>query len=310
MCKESGENMYNEVVKKQFIENLSSESAIQNYHTLFSQVESLEIEHDEDIYNLPLDIIAKYIMENTTVSCINSLKTKMGRVNTYKRWALVENLINEDVRYFENDRKLIAETFERYSKTYLFSSPADLKMQIDKYLNQKNDMGVTTDELSAAYLMLLFQGFSQEEIFQIKLDNIKLTKSYMAIMNEDKIISIHKEFIDLLSKIYTQRTYIGNKKKQQICNKMSDRYIDDGFDYNDHYMKVKILKKISTKMKKELAFNTNDVYLMGRIYDFKLHYPYEKLTPTAWKELYFNCYNSMIIEPMRINKLRKMYKAL
>jgi len=105
MCKESGENMYNEVVKKQFIENLSSESAIQNYHTLFSQVESLEIEHDEDIYNLPLDIIAKYIMENTTVSCINSLKTKMGRVNTYKRWALVENLINEDVRYLENDRK-------------------------------------------------------------------------------------------------------------------------------------------------------------------------------------------------------------
>ena len=91
--------MYNELIKKKYLEIQDSDFV--NVASLFNQVEKLEKQENNDIFNIPTDEILKYIMEQGQITSLQTLRKKYEMIKKYKQWAIISNYIDEDLKYFD-----------------------------------------------------------------------------------------------------------------------------------------------------------------------------------------------------------------
>lgn len=260
--------MYNEQIKTKFL-NESPESSHASYKSIFKHVEGLEKKEQTDIYNIPTEVIVRYLLENNKkLTGLNTVKNKIRRIEVYKRWAIKENLVDEDCKYFEPIAD-IAQFYVESCGATIFKSPKELVDILGRYLYRRSESGINSDEIIMAYIMLLYQGFQPDEACQIKMQDVMLVNKHMIIKNERTVLEIYDEFIDLLSKIYTCRIYSKKSNYDGDDIAMNEYLISMG-DLPPDKVYSKIIRFSTTRIFKHIQFTIKDVYIMGQIYKAKL----------------------------------------
>lgn len=258
--------MYNELIKKKYLEIQDSDFV--NVASLFNQVEKLEKQEDNDIFNIPTDEILKYIMEQGQITSLQTLRKKYEMIKKYKQWAIISNYIDKDLKYF--DPKInVAELFVKYNKTAVFKSPKQLRDELSKYLSNTSTEGISSDELCLLYMYLLYQGFTKYEICELKLSDIISSNNYVLIKNSRIAVKVYDEFKPLLDKVCKNRIYAKMSIYDNSSVKMNELLISLG-DFPPERALYKIPRIISRKVLPNIKFRVDDLFIMGRVYEGKL----------------------------------------
>lgn len=259
--------MYNEKIKQQYIELQNKDP--KDIITLFKQVEKLEANVNLDLYNLPIEMVIKNILKQGSITSIQTARKKIALIKKYKNWALVENLIDEDYKFI--DSKIdIQKIFLEYNQSIIFKSPKQLKDKLVECLYRRSETGISSDELIIAYLMLLYQGFRKDEVLSIKLNEIDLVNNNMIIKNNRTIVKVYPEFVQLFSKLYNTRIYSKISNADSNDEKMNSYFISMG-NKSIAQVEDKILRFISKRLYPIIKFKSEDLFIMGRIYEAKLY---------------------------------------
>lgn len=278
--------MYNEQIKTKFL-NETKQSLHASYKGIFKNTERLEKKDQTDIYNIPTEVIMRYLLENNKkLTSLNTIKIKIRQIEAYKRWAIKENLVDENCKYFEPITN-ITQFYTESCDTIIFKSPKELIDTLNKYLFRRSESGINSDEIIMAYVVLLYQGFQPDEICQIKVQDVMLVNKRMIIKNERAVFEVYDEFIELLSKIYNCRIY--SKKSNYDGNDIvMNEYLISMGDITPDKVYGKIIRFSTNRMFKHIHFTMKDVYIMGQIFKAKLfNKPYKEFRNQLQEDM--NC---------------------
>lgn len=264
---ENGGNMYNKEIKERYLSLLQSDYKI--LHSLFKNTKKFEEAMERDLFDIPIEETLKYLLEGGNIASIQYLKSTASRIRSYKMWALVENLIDEKYKFIEPRLKL-RQLFNEYNNVNLYRTPKDLKDMTDKYLYNRSEKGVTSDEILTAYFMLIYQGFRKDEVLELTLDNILFTNNYIVVKNNRIATVIYKEFYSTIAKIYNNRTYAKVSIADDNAVAMNEYFISLGDDFDQKKVQVKLSKTRNRRISTTERFNINELYLMGCIYEGKI----------------------------------------
>lgn len=266
--------MYNSEIKERFIKGLdsslkSNKYLVEKYSTLFNQTNELEKSHGEDLYNLPLNIALEYLMDNYRISSLVTLKHKAGYIRSYKRWALVNNLMKEDAKCIEDDWHVVRNVFYGCDNRVFFRTPAEFRDYLESKMPVKGNDANVIDELAMAYMMLIYSGFGKRDAFYIKLEDVFLTDNYLLVKNEKHAINIYEEFRNVLEKLYSTRIYESRSQRNRGRYKMTDYYLSNG-KLDQEICRNGIREYISrNSITKSKKISFDDIYYMGAVYRFK-----------------------------------------
>lgn len=256
--------MYNEEIKQRYLNCIKREK--RDTKAAFMELESLENEYQEDIYCIPKAVIAKHFAKNS--NSLITLKNKMTRINKYKKWANENGYIPEDYRAFVYERCDISEIYRQYNTVKIFHTPSELKLMLDGNFPARHENSITLDELMSAYLILLYQGISDEGILNIYLRDLIIKNESITVVTKNKDVIVYKEFEPLIRKIYANRKYMGLSNNDYGIKIMSDRFIDNGNNLDNKQMKFVLNRNIGRRIP-HLNIKIANVYLMGMIFKKK-----------------------------------------
>lgn len=258
--------MYNEEIKKEFMNTIESESVRSTYKSIFRETEILENEHHIDLSCIPKDIIVNYMMQ-FNVRSYGTLKNKLKRIVRYQKWVTGKGLVPAEYEWIPYEKIDLQRIFAQNYHMTIFHNPKELRDMFHKYLSAKSDKGVTADQISQAYLALLFQGLKGDDILKLTTNQITIANDKLIISTPNEDIVAYPEFQDIISNVYTTRIFSCQSRNAEYRGErnMSGRLLDNGEGLNDAEMKGRILRKIRKDLR-ELHLHIDDVYLMGRIY--------------------------------------------
>ena len=277
---------FNEKQKTEFLEDLKEQN--DNYYgiakKLFAYTSDYEASVNRDIVNETLKIILTHLYDKGLQSSVTL--TRYGYVvNTYKKWALTKNLITRATgKPIMSASAVVKNIFKTHSDINIYTSPQKLMEALDRYYPLGDSLYLIKAEIIRAYIVLLYQGFSNREIVKLLCDNVIITPGYMAVYNERKIAIIHKEFIPTIKKAYHNTQFYSDRI---IPDPGSEKYlIKMGSDGEE--VALKRIKDIMTNSNKESHFqkipeNDRDIFMMGRIYEYK------KIKKVKERDLYNEC---------------------
>lgn len=258
--------MYNEEIKKEFLEGIGNKT---NYLVLFNQTKELEEKEHDDLYNIPTDVTLKYLIKKKTLTALTTAKSKYKVIKRYKKWAITKDLVEQGVKYIE-PKIDIEQLYMKYCQAVIFKTPKQLIDKLNECLYRRNNEGISSDELIITYLILLYQGFQTDEIFQLKLSNVQLVNNTAVIQNDRKVVNVYSEFIESLTRLYYCRTYSKDSNSDNSTINMNEYYISMGDQRTQKQTKDRITRLISKRVFPVVKFNINDLYIMGRMYEAKL----------------------------------------
>ena len=262
--------MYNEKIKQQYLDYLNTtnnKNAIARIPKVFNELELLEIEYDEDLFVIPKSIIAEYLAINA--KSLTTMTNKMTLINRYKEWANNNGLIPDDYKAFAFEKCNLSETFYKYNTTQIFRTPSELRRMLDENFPTRRKDSITLDELASAYLMLIYQGFKDDEVFAINVENVIVKSKSVIISMPDKDIAVYDEFKMLLSRVYQIRNYMCLSNNDLGIKTMGDRFIDNGRGLSNKQIKIDIDRNINRKIK-HINCRISDIYLMGMVFRKKI----------------------------------------
>lgn len=117
--------MYNEEIKKEFLEGIGNKT---NYLVLFNQTKELEEKEHDDLYNIPTDVTLKYLIKKKTLTALTTAKSKYKVIKRYKKWAITKDLVEQGAKYIE-PKIDIEQLYMKYCQAVIFKTPKQL---IDK----------------------------------------------------------------------------------------------------------------------------------------------------------------------------------
>lgn len=285
--------MYNEEIKTEYINNLDSDISKRSVKSDFKDLELLEDQFNEDVFCLPKAMIAQQLAQKC--KSYSTLKNKMTRVNKYKEWANEKGYVPEDYRAFVYEKCNLQKIYSEYNTSTIFHTPSELKQMLDQYFSSRYENGITLDELASAYLMLLYQGFQEEEVLKITTANIIVKNKSVVISTPDKDVVVYNEFEDLVRKIYYDRNYMCLARSDFGIKEMGDRFVDNGKGLGYKQFK-RILNQHICVRTADLNYKIADIYLMGVIFKKKME------TGDSFRrdELLRECYGENFTEKNRI----------
>lgn len=206
--------MYNSDLKTRFIREYTDVLSIaEKCKNLFNSVEKYEIEWGADICTVDKERIS------TVLSDLVGLRTKnqyglLKILRTYSNWCIKNGVENAcDSMLNINDVGL------EKIRNQMVSSP----LHLDRYLNEICDERSleTTDMVIRCYCWLAYMGFSEDEILNIKVDDVDF--DYMVVRHNNKEAPIYRESllsfkqcVKTTSFLYINPTYKDYKYKDRI----------------------------------------------------------------------------------------------
>ena len=252
--------MYNANLKQDFIKQQNiGETATKRYYLLFDKTEVFENAMEKDIAEMSSGEF-QYVFSNIDIK--GSYSYTYGNISLLKQyiyWCRTNtdfNIINEVSNIEDQGYNAVLFTFI----DKMVSSPQDLIDKCDILLPDIKDLRI--DNFLRAYLYLLFCGFTEKEIFEIKVKDLD------TLFNN----SIYSEFIPHLNIISDMEYY--NKGKQEISLKNSSSFDLLIKNYSDLSKTKGVMKSrlsIASKIykknnNKKLNLSCNNVYKSGYYY--------------------------------------------
>lgn len=252
--------MYNANLKQDFIKQQNiGETATKRYYFLFDKTEVFESAMEKDIAEMSSGEF-QYVFSNIDIK--GSYSYTYGNISLLKQyiyWCKTNtdfNIINE-VNNIE-DQGYNAVLFTFIDK--MVSSPQDLIDKCDILLPDVKDLRI--DNFLRAYLYLLFCGFTENEIVEIKVKDLDTLFNNL----------IYSEFIPHLNIISDMEYYNKGKQKINLKNSSSfDLLIKNCSESSKTKESMKSrLSKASRIYKKnnnkKLNLSCNNVYKSGYYY--------------------------------------------
>lgn len=240
--------MYNEQQKQKFIDTvkLTDESAVIKIRLLFNRLEDIEEKLGYDICNAKISEYPKYLFQVYDFSAYAHYYANILFLLRYRLFCENNSYIDVAI-YMKNKFESFEITdsywmsqFTKYNKKSshndMLCSPQNLfdylrtNILDDSWITHKENIPnvFTLDQLSTIYLMLCFYGLSNEEIENLKNENIWFPSSELEqeciVRSGDISINLDKNISELIKKridcneIYTERC------KSPLTYKMSDIY--------------------------------------------------------------------------------------
>jgi len=275
--------MYNESVKNKYLDTLSGSDDFARCKRIFTYTEQKENLEQVDLFNLPNEEIAQAILEKSKIRKKRSFYDLMRCVKQYKRWALIENLLSEEGKFYLSEPTAYSDWFLEYNRALIFRTPEELVSTIELYLSDKSEFGMTTDEIFLGMLMICYQGFSIEETLSLTIDdNVKYAGDDIILFNENRATIVYPAFKSKLKKIIDCRKHVTISVYDSEIYDMGKFIVSYKDVGNTDIKKVKKLltKRISVRFPKDVFFEVKDTTLMGRMYQIKS----KETEPLKYKE--------------------------
>lgn len=252
--------MYNANLKQDFIKQQNiGETATKRYYFLFDKTEVFESAMEKDIAEMSSGEF-QYVFSNIDIK--GSYSYTYGNISLLKQyiyWCKTNtdfNIINEVNNIEDQGYNAILFTFI----DKMVSSPQDLIDKCDILLPDVKDLRI--DNFLRAYLYLLFCGFTENEIVEIKVKDLDTLFNNL----------IYSEFIPHLNIISDMEYYNKGKQKINLKNSSSfDLLIKNCSESSKTKESMKSrLSKASRIYKKnnnkKLNLSCNNVYKSGYYY--------------------------------------------
>jgi len=260
--------VYNEEIKKEFIEERVKETrdTRKTFKSLFEVTEAIESKYSEDLHSIPMEVVARELLQTGKIGAFSSLKTYMSRIKSYNQWALERNHIPKEYRALIAEQCDFRKIFNEYSKAVIIKSPEELMRALTENLSLNYKQGyVNYDFLVAGYLILLFSGVRNEDTMDIEISDFGKTRREIVFKYQEKFIKIYSEFFEIVNYILEHRTY-RDAKTDPPGLFMGNAFLDNGKSWNKKRLKSVISTITSDKNIFKSRFRPDEVYIMGQIY--------------------------------------------
>lgn len=308
--------MYNDKIKKEYLETLETDWEIKKMETIFNGMVSLETKINKDLYDISYEDALECLDKIKTCTSYNTVDKTYNRIKKYKLWALTKGYISEQSKPFITD-KSAKDNFILKSQVEIFRNPKDLIDGITVHFTEMGDDAITKSEMALASMMLSYQGFTLDEALQLTLDNIVFTENNIIIYNDRIAIMAYKEFIPLLTKVYNTRVLIENEGKSKRNKIETNYYItltpnESDIKYTRQKVTTLIYQRIT--IPKKLVIKFDKLSIMGAMYEAEskglLKYiDKDKLNILSErKKLFFFCYGTNELSRSIINNTISIFK--
>lgn len=301
--------MYNKNLKQAYLEFKNDEDN-NTILSVFNSLKLIEEEHDQDIMNIPMEIIGEFLLKKSPMT-YSSFKVKMFIIQAYKEWGLKNGLISHGEAPFVATKivnKEYRDLYNKYNRLKIFRSPLELKNVLDIVTHNIFTDGITIDDILRVYIELVYQGLTEEEISQIKLEDLLIAKDSIAIKINDRIIMIYTEFVSDIKKIYTHRIYIRRYNFTNTYESINSNYL---VNTNNNLTNKELKKLIRTALRNRSKFipgdynlKIKDIYIAGVLYNLLQT---KKIEDIKRSELVKLCYQESNPNP---NKRDRVYSIL
>jgi len=289
--------MYNKQQKQKFIDTvkLTDESAAIKIQLLFNRVEVIEEKLGYDICNAKISEYPKYLFQVYEFGAYAHYYANILFLLRYRLFCENNEYIDKAIyiknkfESFEIDDAYWMAQFTKFSKQSSHSdvlcSPGSLFYYLrtslldDSWITHKENASnvFTLDQLTIVYLMLCFHGLSNEEIENLKIENIWFPSSEpekkCIIKSGDANINVDKNLSDLIKKRIERNEIYTERCKSPLTYKMSDVYFflyeEDEVGNNNRIQKIyyKYLNSKSSNVASVLKINHIREYgILYRLY--------------------------------------------
>lgn len=285
-------------IKNKFANSVKGSVVPEN---IFGLITKIEKDSGVEIYNMTYEEIIYGILRHSRMNKVDSVRSALYNILKYIEWLQLEmgviidpEVIGENlaIRFGNNPNKMESEISEirriitKYvtHKTTVYQTPEELFSVLDYIfgLSSTEDIkadGVQIEEIAAAYLMLLFQGFTKDEIINdLKLSMASFDNNQLVIQNDNHEEVIYKPFVKLLKRIIEKRVFLRNRGSYDYNYKLY--MLDSDFliaTYHQREQLTKVFSNISNRRIRELSagerqkinISASNVYIMGLVYKLK-----------------------------------------
>lgn len=261
--------MFNEEIKRRFIEEYTTGDQSQEYvEQVFRQYSKLEEKYVKDIYYIPYDIIINDIFEVTRLYSYKTYYEYIHKLQQYKKWCLINNIF-PDYTPMDFDivsRESLKNNYEAHMKELIFRSFNDLHEFIDDVLEIKESKYMTKPEFMKMFVLLLYSGIPIDDLFKIKIWDIKDARNEVFISNDDIMIKVEdKELAELLLKRRHAGLYEVNRGRRIDEVSLGDLIINYGKDdveYVHRQTKAEFKRYLSVYNKSNNADKAIDLFTL------------------------------------------------
>lgn len=260
--------VYNEKIKKEFLEEEAKKTkdTLKTFKSLFETTEEIEIKYKEDLYLIPIETVAKELLQEGKIGVFSTLKTYMSRIKRYSQWALEKGYIPADYRGLIAEKHNFRKIFNEYAVTAIIKSPEELMKTLKESLslNYKQEY-VNYDFLVAGYLILLFSGVKNEDVMDIKISDFSETNEKIVFKYKERFIKVELEFFKTIKHILKYRAFC-DTAIQPSGVFMGEAFINNGKSWDKQHLKKIIITIVSNKNIFKNRFRSSEVYVMGHLY--------------------------------------------
>ena len=260
--------MYNEEIKQAYL-NYISDNVVRVNSSLhvFKYLEDFEHANDEDLYDMPYDIILSELSKVSRISSFATFRVHYYTIRNYKTWALLNGYVADNAKGFVDEKIDLKQLFlDNYHLT-LYKSPAELANYLHDKLRSRSDNKdvVTIDQIATVYVMLVYQGLEPEQALKVKISDVIITDNNVAIITEDKAVIVYPEFEDDIKVVSSVRYYLREYANIKEVVQLNDNLIDNGTNNDIKQIRGNFASLLSSR---QTSLKIKDVFYMGRLYDY------------------------------------------
>lgn len=264
--------MYKPEIKELYFQSLDSQVKQRDAQRIFNMLDELEEETDTDLYDIPFDVILERIIQESNLSSFMTFRARYYTVKDYKKWAFTKGLVSQYAIAYIDENINLKEIFLKWSNINLFKTPKELANNLSRllYKRAEDQTLISIDEIASAYAMLIYQGYTPEEALQLKVDDVQISNSNIAIVTQDKITVIYPEFQEIIQRVAKYRNYYYRHANMQDILPLNTYLIDNGRNASVQTRRQNMMLIFNMR---DLHIKLKDVYYMGKLYDFYQNNP-------------------------------------
>lgn len=260
--------VYNEKIKKEFLEEEAkkTKNTLKTFESLFEITEETELKHREDLYLIPIETVAKELLQEGKISAFSTLKTYVSRIKRYNQWALEKGYIPEDYRGLVIEKYNLRRVFNEYVVATVIKSPEDMMEILEENLSLNYEQEyVNYNFLVAGYLILLFSGVENDDVMDIRTSDFSETNEEIVFKYKERFVKLESKFFKTIKHILKYRTFC-DIAMQSSGVSMGESFLDNGKNWDKNHLRKTISTRTSDKNVFKHRFRSSEVYIMGHLY--------------------------------------------
>lgn len=281
---------YNSNATNEYLSTLNlSKNQMRVKTILFKKFHTIEEDYQTNLYNLPHEAVIRELFDRFDFSRLSTLRQYVVEVNNYKTWALMNDLVDDDVvgssGQITLDNEFIHECYKKNLEKIVITSPQKLIEILDtilleayKDVSEAPEGSITLDGLLYLVMLLLYHGIDFDDLLNFKRKEVQIINDKTVIIVHNKKMWYVRDYaLVLFLKYYEASTLLFKTRWRYEEKKLSDEeYFINGRSGLSRETTAKRIKlNIAAKYKVNKGdldvgrLSVYNVTLFGKLYNIK-----------------------------------------